>query len=164
MRKYNSNSISRNNKYNGAGGGAGGGTASDIAYDNSLSGLVSQNVQQAIDELHDEIEIGNIYTTDEKKVGEWLDGSAVYERTVVYEGPLTTGENVLYTFLEDVEPIDINCFGYNSSKTACGRYTGLNNDNNIFVRYTLSNKQLSANAATDWSNPKLYVTIKYIKK
>lgn len=82
MKKYNSNSISRNNKYNGAGGGAGGSTASDIAYDNSLSGLVSENVQQAIDELHDEIEIGNIYVADETKIGEWIDGSSIYRQII----------------------------------------------------------------------------------
>lgn len=93
MKKFNSNSISRNNKYNGAGGGAGGGTASDIAYDNSLSGLVSENVQQAIDELHDEIEIGNIYTTDEKKVGEWIDGKPIYEKTVMFSSSITATGN-----------------------------------------------------------------------
>lgn len=94
MKKFNSNSISRNNKYNGAGGAGGGGTASDIAYDNSLSGLVSQNVQQAIDELHDEIEIGIIYTTDEKKVGEWINGSPIY-RSVLHctkTDPVTVNE------------------------------------------------------------------------
>lgn len=103
MRKYNSNSISRNNKYNGAGGG---GTASDIAYDNSLSGLVSENVQQAIDELHDEIEIGSIYTTDEKKVGEWIDGKPIYQRVYTINASLSKNGTNVYDKIDNLNVIE----------------------------------------------------------
>lgn len=119
MRKYNSNSISRNNKYNGAGGAGGGSTASDIAYDNSLSGLVSENVQQAIDELHDEIEIGSIYVADETKIGEWVDGSSIY-RQIITLSNLVSGADGTWIEIPDVPACTkvIKCTLIDSTDTA----------------------------------------------
>lgn len=161
MKKFNSNSISRNNKYNGAGGGAGGGTASDIAYDNSLSGLVSQNVQQAIDELHDEIEIGNIYTTDEKKVGEWIDGSAIYQKVFeIAELPNNTSINLDFT---DGNLID--AYGYAVSKTDEKERRpvpfagGGTND----IRISQSQNKLVVTTYAQWNTYKAFLVVKYVK-
>lgn len=157
MKKFNSNSISRNNKYNGAGG-AGGGTASDIAYDNSLSGLVSENVQQAIDELHDEIEIGRIYTTDEKKVGEWIDGKPIYSKVVEYSGNVTLNNNA-YVYLDiDTSDIDITlqCYVMRTDDKNILSYVTVQSDQNKIALLS------TRSTATQVNNP--IVILNYTKK
>jgi len=170
MKKFNSNSISRNNKYNGAGGGAGGGTASDIAYDNSLSGLVSENVQQAIDELHDEIEIGNIYSTDEKKVGEWIDGKPIYEKTFVVQSATGTGGiKVVDTSNLDID-IMISFSGFIRRDVSADKHQIV--DINWFFdsnTYTSTFYEESENGIFQkivgqiYQNKPLYITMKYTK-
>lgn len=54
--------------------------ASDVAYSNTTSGLTATDVQAAIDEVAG----GNVYSTSERVVGKWVDGTTdVYEITVV---------------------------------------------------------------------------------
>lgn len=52
-----------------------------IDYDNTLSGLTATDVQSAIDELAS-APSGVIYSTTEHVVGEWIDGSTLYEKTI----------------------------------------------------------------------------------
>lgn len=56
-----------------------GAAASGVSYDNSQSGLAADDVQEAIDELSDN---RFIYSTTERKVGKWIDGSDIYQTTV----------------------------------------------------------------------------------
>lgn len=61
--------------------GTGGSSADKISYNNSESGLTSNTVQGAIDEVHEEVEtIRHHYSTEEKIVGEWVDGTLIYEK------------------------------------------------------------------------------------
>lgn len=62
--------------------GSGASSASDVTYDNTLSGLTADDVQEAIDELASR---GVKYSTTEKVVGKWTDGSDVYQRTFILE-------------------------------------------------------------------------------
>lgn len=65
-------------------GGSGGSSAEKVSYDNSISGLTADNVQNAIDEVHEEVEnIRHHYSTEEKIVGEWVDGSIIYEKVII---------------------------------------------------------------------------------
>ena len=52
--------------------------ASMIDYDNTSSTLISTDVQSAIDELDGR----NDYSTSEHIIGEWIDGSILYEKTI----------------------------------------------------------------------------------
>ena len=61
---------------------SGSSTASAITYDNTTSGLTADDVQEAIDELASR---GDAYSTTEKIVGKWTDGSDVYQRTFILE-------------------------------------------------------------------------------
>lgn len=61
---------------------SGSSTASAITYDNTSSGLTADDVQEAIDELASR---GVAYSTTEKVVGKWTDGSDVYQRTFILE-------------------------------------------------------------------------------
>lgn len=133
MKKYNSNSISRNNTYNGAGAG-GGGTASDISYDNSLSGLVSENVQQAIDELHDEIENGTVFVTDEVAVGEWANGETLYRKCYTYNGDNITSSFIIDNSLTETYCNIITMRGTWHSATENRNYSIQANVNEAYVR------------------------------
>lgn len=61
---------------------SGSSTASAITYDNTSSGLTADDVQEAIDELASR---GVKYSTTEKVIGKWTDGSDVYQRTFILE-------------------------------------------------------------------------------
>lgn len=67
--------------------------ASDIDYDNTLSGLTATEVQSAIDELASSIGLVE-YETTEHVVGEWIDGSVLYEKTVYYTSSLPDTSSV----------------------------------------------------------------------
>lgn len=63
-------------------------TASDydgsmIDYDNTVSGLNSTDVQGAIDELASAPSGSVDYSTSERTIGTWIDGSTLYEKTLV---------------------------------------------------------------------------------
>ena len=81
--------------------GGGGGNeiqAGNVVYDNTTSGLTADDVQEAIDEVIAMIPQGGgdvEYSTTEHKIGTWVDGSDLYEKTVSV-GPLpnTTTKNV----------------------------------------------------------------------
>ena len=87
---------------NASGGGGGGGTAADVSYDNTDSGLTAETVQAAIDEVDGNVDTlsgtvttlsgdvsdlkeGHLYSTTEKVIGKWTDGSDVYEKVIVFE-------------------------------------------------------------------------------
>ena len=61
---------------------SGASTASAVSYDNTSSGLTADDVQEAIDELASR---GVKYSTTEKVIGKWTDGSDVYQRTFILE-------------------------------------------------------------------------------
>lgn len=71
--------------------------ASGISYDPTISGLSATNVQLAVDELSNR----NKYSTSEHLVGAWIDGTPLYERTVVVEVPSTI-ESAYYFDLDDI--------------------------------------------------------------
>lgn len=70
------------------GGSSGATTAADVSYDNTTSHLTADDVQEAIDELNTAIgliETGVHYSTSERKIGTWLEGEDLYQRTYIYE-------------------------------------------------------------------------------
>lgn len=60
--------------------------ASDISYDNTSSGLTADDVQEAIDELAAAVGAGVEYSTNEKVIGKWVDGSDLYQKIFVLTG------------------------------------------------------------------------------
>ncbi len=78
-----------------------GGTAADISYDNTGTGLEATNVQGALTE----IDTRSNYSTTEHKIGKWIDGSDLYEKTIV-----TNKTNVVANSSVDITS-DINALG-----------------------------------------------------
>lgn len=64
--------------------------ADKVSYSNTTSGLTADNVQDAVDEVNDRVdEIAlRTYSSEEKVVGKWIDGSDVYEKS--WHGTATT--------------------------------------------------------------------------
>ena len=71
------NSINLLEKKAGSGSG-GASTAAEVSFDNTDTGLVATNVQGALGEIDNRF----AYSTTEKAVGKWTDGSTLYETTV----------------------------------------------------------------------------------
>lgn len=67
---------------NAGNGGGGASTAADVSYDNTSSGLTADDVQEAIDELASDLAAGHEFSTTEKVIGKWIDGSDLYEKVI----------------------------------------------------------------------------------
>lgn len=61
--------------------------ATAITYDNTVSGLTAANAQAAIDEL---ASMAPVYSTSEKLIGKWVDGSNLYKKTYEASGTFNT--------------------------------------------------------------------------
>ena len=83
----------------------GGSTAADITYDNTSSHMTADDVQEAIDELNTaigQIDTGIHYSETERKVGTWLDGSDLFEKTV-------TGTTAATSDVTIIAELDSDC-------------------------------------------------------
>lgn len=89
---------------NAGGGGGTTPTAADVTYDNTSSGLTADDVQEAIDELNTKLTTGHVYSTTEKVIGKWTDGSDLYEKVTIFD-TFTTGANSLELGLTNVKEI-----------------------------------------------------------
>lgn len=65
-------------------------SASDVSYDNTGSGLAATSVQDAVDEVAASVEAvkaslaaGEVYSTEEVRIGTWVDGEPLYRKTYV---------------------------------------------------------------------------------
>lgn len=106
---------------------------------------------------------GVSYSTEEQVVGTWIDGSAVYEKTIYVDSfPNNTSKN-----LSTPANIDllIDSFGFVKNKTLVGHFRtlpfaagGIND-----VRIDLNAGVLRAVTFSDWSGYDGYITIRYTK-
>lgn len=60
--------------------------ASDIGYSNAVSNLPCTTVQGAIDKIAETS--GNVYSTEETKVGTWIDGKPIYRKCFILAGSI----------------------------------------------------------------------------
>lgn len=149
--------------------GTGGGSSADkISYDNTESGLTSNTVQGAIDEVHEEVEnIKHHYSTEEKIVGEWVDGSLICEKTYIFSVEGTSSEYVkeLETFNNNISPMKLEGFVINSNPSS-------STYNNVFalpykslfnvLGFNPTTKKLTVNVG-DWGKADVNITVTYIK-
>lgn len=106
---------------------------------------------------------GVSYSTEEKVVGTWIDGSAIYEKTIYVDSfPNNTSKNLSTPANLDLL---IDSFGFMKSKTLVGYFrtlpfaAGGSND----VRVDLNAGVLRAVTFSDWSGYDGYLTIRYTK-
>lgn len=106
---------------------------------------------------------GVSYSTEEKVVGTWIDGSAIYEKTIYVDSfPNNTSKNLSTPANLDLL---IDSFGFMKNKTQVGYFitlpfaAGGSND----VRIDLNAGVLRAVTFGDWSGYEGYLTIRYTK-
>lgn len=106
---------------------------------------------------------GHNYSTSEQIVGEWIDGSTIYEQTIYVDSfPNNTSKNL--TTPANIDLL-IDSFGFMKNKTQTGYMrtlpfaAGGTND----VRIDLNGGTLRAVTFSDWSGYDGYLTIRYTK-
>lgn len=106
---------------------------------------------------------GVSYSTEEKVVGTWIDGSAIYEKTIYVDSfPNNTSKNL--TTPANLDML-IDSFGFMKSTTLTGYFrtlpfaAGGSND----VRVDLNGGTLRVVTFSDWSGYDGYLTIRYTK-
>lgn len=81
---------------------------------------IQDNAEEAIDEVSTNLEQlktdvtnSNVYSTEETKVGTWIDGKPIYRKTIVIEAIASGGQTSI-----DVSSLNIDTFFINYSKTS----------------------------------------------
>ena len=66
-------------------------TGEEVWFDNTNKKIYIKNDNGGYDEFYDEDSLLDIYTTDERVVGRWIDGRPIYKKVVVYHNSETIG-------------------------------------------------------------------------
>lgn len=148
MKKLNSNSKLRNLDYNGVG--SGGGVTPEI----------EEEIERAL--------LGNhVYSTIERLAGEWIDGSNIYEKTIVLEGAWSnrTTKTILEGISELVEvayvTTNLNEDSSNYMVTRCSG--GIEEIDKAFTVEKNIGGDVLAEAHDTWVNVRVIFTLKYTK-
>ena len=106
------------------------------------------------------------YSTTEQVIGTWIDGSTIYEKTIELENrQIVSGNNTFNLSITNMGAvIKADVVISNSSKT---NYRVLNADDfgsseKLFYKIDTTG-QIIITADTLWSNPNIYVTLRYTK-
>lgn len=77
-------------------------TAADVSYDHTQSGLSATTVQGAVDEVAGKLAAGEVYSTEEVRIGTWIDGRPLYRRRIQTTHTQTTdGKTYVIEFCND---------------------------------------------------------------
>ena len=99
-------------------------TSEDLSYDGGATST------------HDVIEGIKNYSTSERAVGKWIDGSTIYEKTVDFgsQVTLTNGAwNTVTGFSETIQPVQVICFD-TTNKIALNSIFARSNSNQLQLR------------------------------
>lgn len=103
------------------------------------------------------------YSTTERVVGEWVDGSTIYEKTV-YIAALPNATTTEYeTGLSNITPISFdNILIFQSGNTSKAPYLNMNSTVWIAIQFN-ANGKIYFGTNTNQSSTSAYVTLRYIK-
>lgn len=119
----------------------------------------------------------NIYSTDERLVGCWIDGRPIYQKTIIDTMPVITTNGTEISKEISIGAtvdtiVDSNIFIKNTTGTTIKATTFVADPNNHF-RYTIinntdstasrRNKIYVVGSYASWSEKPLYITLKYTK-
>lgn len=106
------------------------------------------------------------YSTTERKIGKWVDGSDLYEVTLIKTEPNSTTHNFDLSsynikYLVDIQGIRYNTGNSTQHSWPIGKYWA----SNLFETYQFVDNALKfeKNSASAWSGSTLAVTIRYTK-
>ena len=108
------------------------------------------------------------YSEDEQVVGTWVDGSTVYEKTIIFlNQALQGGDTVLSLGVTNIDiVVESNALITNSAHTNIRPINSWHLDSassQMWYRITPSSGELMIHAESSWETPNIYVTIRYTK-
>lgn len=102
----------------------------------------------------------DVYSTEEKVVGEWIDGKPIYRKVV--KGTLVSNVPVIHTFNDEINVVSINGTAYSSA----GNQMIVNSysTGGCFTVYLKSDKKtLTTEAGTTFVGKEYCVIVEYTK-
>ena len=126
-----------------------------------VSGLSATDVKSAIDEVADELaEVSISYDRTEKVVGVWQDGKPLYEKTINWEGTITTSSQEIATNITNPKFVffDTVILNDNSFNTMCFPYVSTNANINGYI--LANGAKMHIDVGTYWNTHKLYFAFK----
>lgn len=106
----------------------------------------------------------NTYSTEEQRIGTWIDGKPLYRKTLVYNGAVTGANYIDLTSL-NYEFIVIKEASFIRSNFIFSpvRYNAQSANDLIEVFIDNTQKKMNINIGSAWNNTNCYVTIQYTK-
>ena len=121
---------------------------------------------RGFDEIGDAVEEENTYSTDERVVGKWIDGSDIYEKTVNTGAmPNATIKDVAHGITNLGKVIEIKGIMMNSSGTIAAPIPAVNpGETDLICFVYIDGASIKMKANSNFSvYSESYVTIRYIK-
>lgn len=146
------------------GGGGGASSADDVSYDNTSSGLTATDVQEAIDEVVGAVEEAanaEVYSTDEVKIGKWLNDDLYRKVYHVAALPNTTTLDVP-TGLTNVKYVGVRGVAYGDSNVLPLPYSAPGSLASL-VQLSMSGDNIRIVTGQDRSNREADIIIEYVK-
>lgn len=100
------------------------------------------------------------YSTTEKVVGKWLDGSPLYEKTISYTGEITTSYVKIAELGTAVDNLIYTAF---SNTTSNGENVVYQTSDRVYLRVEKSTGYVNVSSSAAWSSSTLFVTLRYTK-
>lgn len=138
--------------------------ADDVSYDNTSSGLTATDVQGAVDELAGDVEDlkeGEIYSTDEVKIGKWLGDDLFRKVYHVAALPNTTTLDVP-TGLTDVNYISVRGSAYGDGNVLPLPYSAPGSLQSL-IQISMSGNNIRIVTGQDRSNREADIVVEYTK-
>lgn len=122
----------------------------------STGNLEKIGIGDAIYKINSEDE----YSTTEKIVGKWLDGSPLYEKTISYTGEISTSYAKIAELGAAVDNVVFTAF---SNTTSNGEFIVYQTGDRVYLRIEKSSGDVYVSSSSTWSTSTLFATIRYTK-
>lgn len=148
-------------------------TASDVGYDHAESGLAATTVQDAVDEVADKLAAGQVYSTEEVRIGTWM-GKPMYKKC--YVGVTPSDPNTSKSVISDGTTAAIeHCIdigGFIKVETSANNkidiapnfywHTSIPEDTQ-FISTFFANGSINMNVSLSYGNKQFEIWITYTK-
>lgn len=138
-------------------------SASKVSVD--LPDYTATNAAGAFEEIDEKIENIFEYSTNEKKIGKWIDGSDLYELTVIKNNQSEGNNEIFNLSILNVDKF-ISVLGFaelNGTIIPFGYYVYADNNNYVSAYYRGSDHSLRSVLSTAYNGYNITATIRYTK-
>lgn len=104
------------------------------------------------------------YSTEEQYTGKkWIDGKKIYQKSYSREGAISTSGTVIDTIDDLYELINVDLVTCGTQRDLWLSTSSSSNNYSMRVEYIIASHDIRLRTDSNWTNPKVNVTIYYTK-